>query len=87
MTQQSASQIASAEGDRLARRNAVVLSASMALAGANAAVVISTGSLVGKLLAPSPALATLPHYASPVGGPMGAWQPAAAGPTCEAVSA
>lgn len=28
----------------------------------------------------APALATLPHYSSPVGGPMGAWQPAAAGP-------
>lgn len=28
----------------------------------------------------APAIATLPHYASPVGGPMGNWQPAAAGP-------
>lgn len=28
----------------------------------------------------APALATLPHYASPVGGPMGVGQPAAAGP-------
>ena len=59
MTQQSA-QTAAAEGDRIAKRNAVVLSASMALAGANAAVVISTGSLLGQMLAPSPALATLP---------------------------
>lgn len=47
-------------GDRLARRNAMVLSASMALAGANAAVVIATGSLIGSLLAPKPTLATLP---------------------------
>ena len=63
MTQSATPQpphLSPSEGDRLARRNAVVLSASMALAGANAAVVISTGSLVGKLLAPSPALATLP---------------------------
>ena len=59
MTQKSA-QTAAAEGDRIAKRNAVVLSASMALAGANAAVVISTGSLLGQMLAPSPALATLP---------------------------
>ncbi len=49
-----------ADGDRLARRNALVLAASMALAGANATIVISTGSLMGKMLAPSAALATLP---------------------------
>lgn len=32
----------------------------MALAGANASVVIATGSILGKMLAPSPALATVP---------------------------
>lgn len=47
-------------GDTIARRNAFVLATSMALAGANASVVIATGSILGKMLAPSPALATLP---------------------------
>lgn len=50
----------SAAGDVVARRNAFVLAASMALAGANAAVVISTGAIMGKMLAPSAALATVP---------------------------
>lgn len=50
----------SASGDAVARRNAFVLAASMGLAGANSAVVIATGSIIGRMLAPSTALATLP---------------------------
>lgn len=46
--------------DQLARRNALVLAFAMALAGANASVVISTGALVGRMLAPSPEWATAP---------------------------
>ena len=49
-----------ARGDAIARRNALVLATSMALAGANASVVIATGSILGAMLAPSKALATLP---------------------------
>ena len=47
-------------GDRLARRNAFILAAGSALGGANASVVIATGSLIGQAMAPSPALATVP---------------------------
>jgi MFS family permease len=46
--------------DSLARRNAFVLSAAQALGGANAAVVISTGGLVGHYLAADKTLSTLP---------------------------
>jgi MFS family permease len=46
--------------DQLARRNALVLAFAMALAGANASVVIATGTLVGRMLAPSPEWATAP---------------------------
>ncbi|MDC7788843.1 MFS transporter [Rhodoplanes sp. TEM] len=46
--------------DRLARRNALVLAAAQALAGANSAVVFGTAGLVGTMLAPDPALATVP---------------------------
>lgn len=48
------------EGDRLARRNAVVLAISMMLAGANASVVVATGAILGEMMAPSPTLATVP---------------------------
>ena len=51
---------AEAEGDRLARRNALILAGASALAGANAAVVFATGAIVGSMLAPSPSLATVP---------------------------
>ncbi|MCP8938351.1 MFS transporter [Alsobacter sp. SYSU M60028] len=47
-------------GDRLARRNVVVLAAAGALAGANASVIFATGAIVGSTLAPDPGLATLP---------------------------
>ena len=47
-------------GDQLARRNAVVLSITQALAGANNSVMLATGGLVGAVLAPDKSLATLP---------------------------
>lgn len=46
--------------DRLARRNAIVLAFAQALAGGNSAVVFGTAGLVGTMLAPDPALATVP---------------------------
>jgi predicted MFS family arabinose efflux permease len=48
------------DGDRLARRNAAVLAVTQALAGANNTVLVATGSIVGAMLAPNAALATLP---------------------------
>jgi MFS family permease len=47
-------------GDRLARRNAVVLSVAQALAGGNNTVLVSTAAIVGTMLAPDKGLATLP---------------------------
>jgi MFS family permease len=47
-------------GDRLARRNAVVLSVAQALAGGNNTVLVSTAAIVGTMLAPDKRLATLP---------------------------
>jgi MFS family permease len=44
----------------LERSNVIRLSISQALAGANAAVVYATGAVVGNMLAPNKALATLP---------------------------
>lgn len=55
------------DGDTVARRNAFVLATSMALAGANASVVIATGSIIGSMLAPSKALSTLPVSAFVLG--------------------
>ena len=52
--------ITATAGDRLARRNAVYLAAAQALAGANASVIFATGAVTGSLLAPDPAMATLP---------------------------
>lgn len=46
--------------DRLAARNAVVLAAAQALAGGNNTLVTATGGIAGSILAPDPALATLP---------------------------
>jgi predicted MFS family arabinose efflux permease len=48
------------DGDRLARRNALVLAVAQALAGGNNVVMIATGSIVGAMLAPDRGLATLP---------------------------
>ena len=49
-----------AAGDRLARRNALVLAMGQALAGANNTVIVATGSILGSMLAPEKSLATLP---------------------------
>ena len=46
--------------DRLAARNALVLAAAQALAGGNNTVIVATGGIVGTMLAPDPALATVP---------------------------
>jgi predicted MFS family arabinose efflux permease len=46
--------------DRLARRNALVLAVAQALAGGNNTVVLATGGILGSMLAPNRALATLP---------------------------
>jgi predicted MFS family arabinose efflux permease len=46
--------------DRLAARNAVVLAAAQALAGGNNTVIAATTGIIGSMLAPDAALATLP---------------------------
>ncbi len=46
--------------DRLARRNALLLALTQALSGANSAVILATGSIVGAMLAPDKSFATLP---------------------------
>jgi MFS family permease len=46
--------------DRLAARNARVLAVAQALAGGNNTVIVATGGIAGVMLAPDPALATLP---------------------------
>ena len=51
---------AAAAGDRLARRNAIILAVAQALAGGNNAVLVSTGAIVGAMLAPDRGLATVP---------------------------
>jgi MFS family permease len=49
------------DGDRLAKRNAVVLAAAQAIGGATASITIATGGLAGHyLLGPDKSLATLP---------------------------
>ena len=50
----------SAAGDRLAKRNALVLAVGQALAGANNTVIVATGSILGSMMAPDKSLATLP---------------------------
>jgi predicted MFS family arabinose efflux permease len=52
--------IASLDGDRLARRNVLVLAVAQALAGGTSTVFIATGGIVGAMLAPDKGLATLP---------------------------
>ncbi|HEY8567334.1 MAG TPA: MFS transporter [Beijerinckiaceae bacterium] len=49
-----------ASDDTLARRNALVLAGAQALGGANPAIVVSLGGLVGQALAENDAYATLP---------------------------
>jgi predicted MFS family arabinose efflux permease len=51
---------AAAAGDRLARRNALVLAVTQALAGGNSTVLVATAGIVGTMLAPDKSLATLP---------------------------
>ncbi len=46
--------------DRLAKRNAVVLAVTQALAGANNTVMLATGAIVGSMLAPDKVYATVP---------------------------
>jgi MFS family permease len=46
--------------DRLAGRNAIVLAVAQALAGGNNTVIVATSAIIGSVLAPEPALATLP---------------------------
>jgi predicted MFS family arabinose efflux permease len=53
--------------DALARRNALVLAVAQALAGGNNTVIVSTASIVGAILAPDKALATLPITAMVLG--------------------
>lgn len=53
--------------DRLARRNAFVLSIAQALAGGNNTVIVSTSSIIGAMLAPDKGLATLPITAMVMG--------------------
>src|SRR5690606_27886668 len=50
--------LSAAEGDRLARKNALVLSAAQALYGSSATILITLGGLVGHLLADDKSLAT-----------------------------
>ncbi|MBV8840325.1 MAG: MFS transporter, partial [Alphaproteobacteria bacterium] len=47
-------------GDRLAKRNALVLATGQALAGANNSVIFATGGILGAMMAPDKSLATLP---------------------------
>ena len=48
------------DGDRLARRNVFVLALAQALAGGNQAVLVTTGGIIGAMLAPHKGLATVP---------------------------
>ena len=48
-----------AAGDRVARRNALVLAIAQALAGGNSTVMVATAGIVGTMLAPEKSLATL----------------------------
>lgn len=57
--------------DGAARRNARVLACAQVLGGANPAIVVSLGGLVGQGLAPSPDLATLPVSMLQVGLALG----------------
>jgi len=49
-----------AAGNRVAKRNAIVLAMGQALAGGNGSVVTATGGILGAMLAPDKGLATLP---------------------------
>jgi len=53
--------------DRLAARNALVLAVAQALAGGNTTVIVATGGIVGTMLVPNLALATVPISLMAVG--------------------
>ena len=53
-------QISTIEDDRVAKRNVIRLAIAQALAGANSVVIMTTGAIVGSILAPSAVLATVP---------------------------
>lgn len=53
--------------DRLAARNALVLAVAQALAGGNNTVITATTAIIGSMLAPDPALVTLPISAMVIG--------------------
>jgi MFS family permease len=53
--------------DRLAKHNTMVLAVAQALAGGNAGVIVTNGGIAGAILAPDPALATLPISVMVVG--------------------
>jgi MFS family permease len=59
------------DGDRLARHNALVLAVAQALAGANNTVIVTTGGIVGSVLAPDKGLATLPITTFVIGMALG----------------
>ena len=61
-----------AYNDQLARRNALALAAAQALAGASSTVIMTTGAIVGSILAPRLDLATLPVSFFVVGTALGA---------------
>ena len=46
--------------DRLARRNALVLACAQALAGGNTTVIVGSAGIIGAVLAPDKAFATVP---------------------------
>jgi len=56
-----------ATGDRLARRNALILAFAQALAGANASVIVATTGIVGAVLAGDRAFATVPTTVMVIG--------------------
>ena len=62
-----AADLALGEGDRIARRNALILAGAQALAGGNASVIFATSAIVGAGLAPEAALATVPASVFVVG--------------------
>ena len=64
-------QPAASFGDARARRNVLRLAIAQALAGANAAVIVATGSIIGATLAPDPTLSTVPLSMLVVGMAMG----------------
>ncbi len=62
---------AAVSGDRLAKRNALVLACAQALGGANPAIVVSLGGIVGQMLADNKQFATVPVSLSHLGLALG----------------